>query len=144
MTNDPFGHGGRSALDPRFIVAAFQSALPTGVVGLDPTTGGPRYTFGHLFLWDGIDVITIILALFAIPEMISLGVKGGSIAQAGADPQDGVEGPREARELFRFVCHVSLRDPFHRTRQTGRRIRRSSRSGGLLRGRPVPGRAGPD
>ena len=43
-------------------------------VGLDPTTGIPRYSGDLLFLWDGVDVITAILAFFAIPEMISLGV----------------------------------------------------------------------
>jgi len=47
--------------------------LMVAFVGLDPTTGGPRYTFGQLFLWDGIDIITAVLAMYAIPEMISLG-----------------------------------------------------------------------
>lgn len=50
------------------------------LVGLDPFTGVQRYTFGQLFLWDGIDVITAVLGLFAIPEMLSLAVKGGSIS----------------------------------------------------------------
>ena len=49
-------------------------------VGMDPQMGVPRYTFGNLFLWDGVDIITAILALFAVPEMIALGVKGGSIS----------------------------------------------------------------
>ena len=48
--------------------------LMLAFVGLDPTTGIPRYTGGQLFLWDGVDVITAVLAFFAIPEMISLGV----------------------------------------------------------------------
>ena len=47
--------------------------LMVAFVGLDPSTGGPRYTFGYLFLWDGIDIITAVLAMFAIPEMIALG-----------------------------------------------------------------------
>ena len=55
--------------------------LMLAFVSLDPHTGVPRFTFGQLFLWDGVDVITAVLALFAIPEMISLGVKGGAIAQ---------------------------------------------------------------
>lgn len=58
--------------------------LMLAFVGLDPQTGVARFTFGQLFLWDGIDVITAILALFAIPEMISLGVKGGSISSVSA------------------------------------------------------------
>lgn len=59
--------------------------LMLAFVGLDPQTGIARYTFGQLFLWDGIDVITAILAMFAIPEMISLGVKGGSISSVSQD-----------------------------------------------------------
>jgi putative tricarboxylic transport membrane protein len=55
--------------------------LMLAFVSLDPHTGVPRFTFGQLFLWDGVDVIAAVLALFAIPEMIDLGVKGGSIAQ---------------------------------------------------------------
>ena len=52
-------------------------------VSLDPQTGAQRYTFDQLFLWDGIDIITAVLGLFAIPEMIALGVAGGSIAERG-------------------------------------------------------------
>jgi TctA family transporter len=49
-------------------------------VGLSPQTGEPRYTFGQLFLWDGIDFVTAVLAVFAVPELIALGVRGGTIA----------------------------------------------------------------
>jgi TctA family transporter len=47
-------------------------------IGLDPSTGSPRFTFGQLWLWDGLSVIVAVLAMFAVPEMISLGVKGRS------------------------------------------------------------------
>ena len=47
---------------------------------MDPQTGIQRFTFDYLFLWDGIDIITAILALFAVPEMITLGVKGGAVS----------------------------------------------------------------
>jgi TctA family transporter len=56
--------------------------LMLSFVGLDPSTGVPRYTGGQLFLWDGIDIITAILAFFAIPEMISLGVSRQQFAAA--------------------------------------------------------------
>ena len=62
------------------IVGCFGLCL--SYVGLAPQTGEPRYTFGQLFLWDGIDFVTAILALFAIPEMIALGVKGGAISES--------------------------------------------------------------
>jgi TctA family transporter len=54
--------------------------LMVAFINLDPNTGVERFTFGMYFLWDGVDVITAILAIFAIPEMISLGVGGGSMA----------------------------------------------------------------
>ena len=54
--------------------------LMLAFVGMDSQTGETRYTFDQLFLWDGIDVITAVLAMFAVPEMLALGVKGGSIS----------------------------------------------------------------
>jgi len=60
------------------IVGCFGLMLAT--IGMDPMTGVERFTFGQLFLWEGIDVITAVLALFAIPEMIALGVRGGSVS----------------------------------------------------------------
>ncbi len=65
------------------IVGCFGLILAT--IGMDPMTGVARFTFGQLFLWDGIDVITAVLALFAIPEMIALGVRGGSVSAVSRD-----------------------------------------------------------
>ncbi len=53
--------------------------LMIAFVGLDPSTGVARYTFGQLFLWDGVDVITAVIAIFAVPEMIALGVSRRSL-----------------------------------------------------------------
>src|SRR5437868_11381925 len=52
--------------------------LMCAFIGLDPSTGSPRFPFGPLWLWDGLSVIVAVLAMFAVPEMISLGVKGRS------------------------------------------------------------------
>jgi len=60
--------------------------LMIAFIELDPNTGIQRYTFDMLFLWDGIDIITVILGLFAIPEMMALGVAGGAIASADLKP----------------------------------------------------------
>jgi len=59
--------------------------LMISLVGLDPHTGAQRYTFGQLWLWDGVDVIAAVLGLFAIPEMMALGVRGGTIARVRSD-----------------------------------------------------------
>jgi TctA family transporter len=50
--------------------------LMAAFIGLDPSTGSPRFTFGQIWLWDGLSVIVAVLSMFAVPEMISLGVKG--------------------------------------------------------------------
>jgi len=50
-------------------------------VGYDPVTGILRYTFGNLYLYDGISVVTILIGLFAISEMIGLIVEGKTIAK---------------------------------------------------------------
>ena len=55
--------------------------LMVSLVGLDPHTGSQRFTFDQLFLWDGVNVVAAVLGIFAIPEMIALGVKGGAIAR---------------------------------------------------------------
>ncbi len=57
-------------------------------VGMDPQTGIARYSGDFLFLWDGVDLITAVLALFAVPEMIHLGVKGGAISAISRDMAD--------------------------------------------------------
>ena len=60
-------------------------------VGMDPQTGIARYSDEFLFLWDGMDLITAVLALFAVPEMIHLGVRGGSISAVSREmAQTGV------------------------------------------------------
>lgn len=54
-------------------------------IGEDPQTGIARYSQHFLFLWDGIDLITAVVAIFAVPEMIHLGVKGGAISAVSKD-----------------------------------------------------------
>ncbi len=60
------------------IVGLFGMILAT--IGMDPTSGVARYSGDFLFLWDGLSLVTAVLAIFAVPEMIALGARGGSIA----------------------------------------------------------------
>ena len=69
------------------IVVGFYGMM-LAFVGMDPQTGIARYSDSFLFLWDGMDLITAVLALFAVPEMIHLGVKGGSISAISKDFAD--------------------------------------------------------
>jgi putative tricarboxylic transport membrane protein len=69
---------GRGSIFKGLIVGLYGMMLST--VGMDPQTGTARFAGDYLFLWDGLSLVTAVLALFAVPEMITLGVKGGSIA----------------------------------------------------------------
>ncbi|MDB5510410.1 MAG: Tripartite tricarboxylate transporter TctA family protein [Hyphomicrobiales bacterium] len=69
--------GGRNIFKG-MIVGLFGMMLAT--IGMDPQTGTTRFAGDYLFLWDGVSLVTLVLALFAVPEMITLAVKGGSIS----------------------------------------------------------------
>ena len=82
-------------------------------VGMDPQTGIARYSEDFLFMWDGIDLITAILALFAVPEMIALGVKGGSISAVTRDAaavgfRDLFEGLRDVYRHWWLTIRTSV------------------------------------
>ena len=55
--------------------------LMLATIGMDPISGIQRYTFGQLFLWDGIGLVPITIGFYAIPETIELAVLGTSISQ---------------------------------------------------------------
>lgn len=62
--------------------------LLVSFVGMDPIGGVARYTAGQLFLMDGVDLITAVVGLFAIPEMLALMRQQ---AHHGALPRGGFE-----------------------------------------------------
>jgi putative tricarboxylic transport membrane protein len=49
-------------------------------VGMDPQTGVVRFSFGMLHLFDGINIVTIVIGIFAVAEVLDMGIKKGSIA----------------------------------------------------------------
>ena len=58
-------------------------------VGMDPQTGVVRYAFNQLYLFDGINIVTIVIGIFAMAEVIEMGIKGGSIAHTRAEDVKG-------------------------------------------------------
>lgn len=54
--------------------------LVIAFVGMDPQTGVVRFSFGILDLMDGINIVTVVVGLFAVAEVIDMGIKGGAIA----------------------------------------------------------------
>lgn len=90
---------GKGQIFKGIIVGLFGMMLAT--VGMDPQTGTARYSGDYLFLWDGVSTITAVLAVFAIPEMIALASRGGSIASVGSD-----HAKVSYRQLFQGVLEV--------------------------------------
>ncbi len=75
--------------------------LILSTVGMDPQTGTPRYAGDMLFLWDGINLVAALLGLFAVPEVIALGARGGSVATVRRD-----ESTFSSRQLLSGVAEV--------------------------------------
>lgn len=64
-------------------LAAGAFGLLLGQIGAAPATPEYRYTFGSLFLAEGLDLVAVALAIFGIAEVISLVARKTSVA-AGA------------------------------------------------------------
>lgn len=78
------------------------------MIGLDPISGIQRYTFGQLFLWDGIGLVPVTVGLFAIPEVIDLAVEGGSISKEKVGKLGGVlEGVKDTFRHWWLVIRCS-------------------------------------
>ncbi|HEV8340032.1 MAG TPA: tripartite tricarboxylate transporter permease [bacterium] len=69
---------GRRAMLRGFLVGCL--GLFLAAVGQDPQAGGLRYTFGLLYLWQGLELVPVLIGFFAIPEIIDVAVRGRSIA----------------------------------------------------------------
>jgi putative tricarboxylic transport membrane protein len=74
----------RGSLLKGLLAGALGLALST--VGLDPQTGIGRLTFGQLWLWNGINLVTVVVGLFGLAEVIEMGWQRAAIAHAGGDP----------------------------------------------------------
>jgi len=91
--------------------------LMCAFIGLDPSTGSPRFTFGQIWLWDGLSVIVAVLSMFAVPEMISLGVKGRAYdisAETAAKLQGSSSSPEPvSRKVSYAQIFHGMRDVAH-------------------------------
>lgn len=63
--------------------------LLLGSVGAAPSTPFYRYTFGSLYLYDGIPLAVLALGLFALPEILDLLAKGERIATEDTKGEKG-------------------------------------------------------
>jgi TctA family transporter len=61
-------------------LAAACIGIMLAMIGTDPRTGTFRWTFGSLYLWDGMPLVPITLGLFALPELCDLLIGRTAIA----------------------------------------------------------------
>src|SRR5256714_3175072 len=100
--------GGRGMLGG-FLAGALGLFLAT--VGQDPQAGVARYTLDTLYLWQGLDLVPVLVGIFAIPEIIDLVVRGSSIAgsaPAGKLSQGALEGVKDTFRHFWLTVRCSL------------------------------------
>lgn len=84
----------------RGLIVGFYGLI-LSTIGTDPETGTPRFAGDNLFLWDGLSVVTAVLALFAVPEMIALAVRGGAVSSSRMEDVNF-----SYRQLFSGVLEV--------------------------------------
>jgi TctA family transporter len=82
--------------------------LLLGSVGSAPADAVDRYTFGQLYLIDGIPLVGVALGIFGIAEIIDLLAKGGQIAERIPLGQGWFQGVRDVMQHWGIVVRGSL------------------------------------
>lgn len=88
--------------------------LIISMVGMDPHTGVVRFAFDQLYLYEGIQLVTVVIGTFALASIIEMFVKGGSIAHeapvaASEASGSGVwAGAKEALQHFGLIFRCSI------------------------------------
>jgi putative tricarboxylic transport membrane protein len=75
--------------------------LMLSFIGSEPQTGVQRFSMGQPFLWDGLEVTVVMLAVFAVPEALALAGKGRVMHQ----PSDAA--PYAVADLWSGIADVA-------------------------------------
>jgi len=92
-----------------FLAGGF--GLLCATVGQDPQAGIARYTFDMLYLWQGLDLVPVLVGIFAIPEIIDLAIRRSSIAgelPPGRISKGAFEGVKDTFRHFWLTIRCSL------------------------------------
>jgi len=73
--------GALSGKKPLVGIACGGLGILLSLIGDDPITGTIRYTFGWIYLWDGLQLVPLTVGLFAIGELLEYGIERSSINQ---------------------------------------------------------------
>lgn len=87
--------------------------LSLSFIGMEGSSGVTRFTFGQLYLWDGLQLVPFMIGLFAIAEMLELTSKGGTIAdeveaEANSDISGAWQGVLDVFRHWRVTLRGSL------------------------------------
>jgi putative tricarboxylic transport membrane protein len=74
--------------------------------GVNPIIGSPRFTFGQMWLWDGIPLIAFIVGTLALATMIRLLTESKTISDTGSINVGGVT--KGVKETFRHLPTVAI------------------------------------
>lgn len=89
-------------------LAACGLGLLIGTIGMAPATGEFRMNLGVGYLYDGLPLVVIGLGIFALPEIIDLLVKRGTIAEQPCSLGEGWrKGIRDVREQRGLVARCA-------------------------------------
>ncbi len=100
--------GGSRSLVRGFLAGCLGLFLSS--VGQDPQAGNLRYTMGQLYLWEGLNLVPVLVGFFAIPEIVDLAVRRTAIAgNASSQRLSGVfEGVKDTFRHFSLTLRCSL------------------------------------
>jgi putative tricarboxylic transport membrane protein len=85
--------------------------LLLATIGQERQSGILRFDFGLIYLWEGLDLIPVLVGIFAIPEIIDLAVRGTSIAGNAPATKLGAgvwEGVKDTFRHFWLVVRCSV------------------------------------
>jgi putative tricarboxylic transport membrane protein len=91
-----------------FAMGLFGLLLST--IGQERQSGSLRFDMGLMYLWEGLDLVPVLVGIFAIPELVDLAVRGTSIAgdKPAANLSSGVmEGIKDTFRNFWLVFRCS-------------------------------------
>src|ERR687897_3458523 len=80
--------------------------LLLATIGQERQSGTLRFDFGLIYLWEGLDLIPVLVGIFAIPEIIDLAVRRTSIAGNAPAAKLGAGVWQGIRDTFRHFWLV--------------------------------------
>lgn len=90
-------------------ILAAGAGLLIGTIGGAPVAAEYRFTYGELYLYDGISLVILALGLFALPEIVDLLARGGTIAEKRSGLGGGwLQGVRDTLRHKWLVLRHSL------------------------------------